>query len=348
MDAHLASWIVRYLPMGPEMMQTYHRARGRRRFLRLFLDTTNNCNLKCRMCYFAAEHEPIQTKYWSREEFERLAVQVAPHARLIAFSCGTEPLLNPGIEAFVRLAKRFGVPETQLVTNGQMLTSQRSRGLIEAGLDRLVVSLDAATPETYEFIRPGARFQRLLDHLKAFRDARGGRPKPGLTLNFILMKCNRDEVEAFMRLAAELGADTIDFRHLTPYVELGFTSEMRLSDDPSTRSLIPMIQRLGGELSLRLIPDVAILAAGETTDRCMASPEQVFIPFDGGVRACPAGGAEPFGNVFKDSFWDIWRSERFEKVRQSIQAGNPPEECKDCPMRMLRERASKGAHSIKQ
>ena len=93
-----------------------------------------------------------------------------------------EPLIRKDIISFVELARDLGVTDIMLITNGQLLTQQLAQGLIKAGLTRLMVSIDAATPGTYARIRRGGTYARLLENVLWFLDARQtlGSPLPPL------------------------------------------------------------------------------------------------------------------------------------------------------------------------
>ena len=76
-----------------------------------------------------------------------------------------EPLLHPKIADMVAFAKDIGVHEVQLNTNGLLLTKELAIDLAEAGLDRIIISMDGFTKETYEKIRRGGDFYQLCDNL---------------------------------------------------------------------------------------------------------------------------------------------------------------------------------------
>lgn len=101
----------------------------------------------------------------------------------------------------------------ELTTNGQILTDANIGKLLGRNV-HLYISLDAATPETYARLRNSA-FPKLLDNVRRLVRAKGGRGRlPLVYLVFMPMKANAHEVDAFVRLAAELGADRLVLRPL--------------------------------------------------------------------------------------------------------------------------------------
>jgi MoaA/NifB/PqqE/SkfB family radical SAM enzyme len=111
----------------------------------------------------------------------------------------------------------------ELTTNGQILTDTNIAKLLGHNV-HLYISLDAATPETYARLR-NPTFTRLLDNVRRLVEAKGGKGRlPLVYLVFMPMKANAHEVDAFVKLAAELGADRLVLRPLNDSegVELKF------------------------------------------------------------------------------------------------------------------------------
>lgn len=112
------------------------------------------------------------------------------------------------LDAFGRRSKVL-----ELTTNGQILTDLNISRLLGRNV-HLYVSLDAATPETYAKLRNNA-FPKLLDNVRRLVRAKGGRGRlPLVYLVFMPMRANVHEVDAFVKLAAELGADRLVLRPL--------------------------------------------------------------------------------------------------------------------------------------
>jgi hypothetical protein len=101
----------------------------------------------------------------------------------------------------------------QMTTNGQILTDRNIQKLLGLPID-LYVSLDAATAETYAKLR-NDRFASLLRNLRRLIEAKGGRGGlPRVHVVFMPMRCNLHELDAFIRLAADLQADRLVLRPL--------------------------------------------------------------------------------------------------------------------------------------
>jgi GTP 3',8-cyclase len=120
---------------------------------------SNACNFKCIYCVQSLKQEILTSKYNFKREtmtldtFKRIVSQseIFPHKlKLMSFMGQGEPLLNPHLAEMVRETKKAGVAErVDIVTNGSLLTQQKSDELIDAGLDVLRISLQGIDAQKY-------------------------------------------------------------------------------------------------------------------------------------------------------------------------------------------------------
>src|SRR5215470_5304956 len=143
----------------------------------VYLETTNRCNLLCKTCPRTyAELEPPADMSW--ELFTSIIDQIPGLQRAVLHGVG-EPMLVKHLPRMVSYLKERDV-YVLFNTNGTVLNERNGRALIEAGLDELRVSLDAANAKTYREIRGKNYFSRILKNVRAFRDLqdREGHDKP--------------------------------------------------------------------------------------------------------------------------------------------------------------------------
>jgi MoaA/NifB/PqqE/SkfB family radical SAM enzyme len=120
----------------------------------------------------------------------------------------------------VTLAKELGV-RTELITSALLLHEEKVLGLVEAGLDSLVISVDGTSEESQADVRPGADLRMVrknVGRLLALRSA-SGCPTPEIGLAFVAMRRNVSELAGLRRLAIELGASTVTVTNVLPYTE---------------------------------------------------------------------------------------------------------------------------------
>lgn len=134
----------------------------------LRVSVTDRCNLRCRYCMPAeglawAERESLL----SFEEIERLVSLFASFGVKSVRLTGGEPLVRKGLPELVeRISAIHAIEDISLTTNGILLEGMIG-DLVEAGLTRVNVSLDALTPERYREITRRDGLRRVLDGLVA-------------------------------------------------------------------------------------------------------------------------------------------------------------------------------------
>src|ERR1035438_3593382 len=134
------------------------------RYLVVRMDTTNLCNLRCIMCEYSSDYLRKRADM-DASLFDGIAADLFPRTRFLYLSCITEPLMNKQFAKIVRSAGAYRIPFTSFCTNGQLLTEEIVQTCIDSKVTEIVFSIDGATAETYEHIRRGAKWDRLLERL---------------------------------------------------------------------------------------------------------------------------------------------------------------------------------------
>lgn len=197
----------------------------------IYLEPTSVCNLDCRICVRKTWDEP--TGFMHMETYQRLidGLRQIPSLKRVNFWGIGEPLLHPQIVSMVALAKELGA-ETQIITNGLLLDRTKAEGLVNAGLDRLIISIDSISPETHPDIRSGdelaqvrqnVNYIRKISHRTFIHTDCGPIPSskevPEIGIAYVLTKHNLHELGQLRSLAASMGASSISLTNLLPYSE---------------------------------------------------------------------------------------------------------------------------------
>jgi MoaA/NifB/PqqE/SkfB family radical SAM enzyme len=122
-----------------------------------------------------------------------------------------ESLLHSEFIKIVKYAKQVGYIDVMVHTNATMLNDVLSEALIEAGLTRLIVSVDSHIPEVYSQIRPSFNFSQVYRNIKNFVEIRNskGKREPILRVTMVVMKQNVDTIK-----------DTIKFWSFSDYITI--------------------------------------------------------------------------------------------------------------------------------
>lgn len=184
----------------------------------LRLDLINKCNLRCIMCHYSQDDvfkRPAQSV--TPDQFQQLFEGIASSVGEVILSCADEPLASkffPEILTYLRRVRPDVV--IRFCTNAMLMTERLRRIIVEQRVDHVLFSIDGVNRASFESIRRGAKFSRVLAHIHALRELRdrSGSTAPNLTVNFVMMVRNIHEAPLFITLARRLGLSYVDFRHV--------------------------------------------------------------------------------------------------------------------------------------
>lgn len=187
---------------------------------KLFVETTTRCNFQCQACVKQSAGNEILEGDMSMASFMALA-PAFPHLESLVLNGIGEPLLNPHLEDFIRIAKDQ-MPRSAWVgfqSNGALLVKQRATALIDAGVDRICFSLDSVSCESFQKFREGGELGDVERALAVIAAAKAQVGKPGLEtgIEFVLRRDNFHELPQVLEWAAQRGATFAIVSHLLPY-----------------------------------------------------------------------------------------------------------------------------------
>lgn len=187
---------------------------------RVYVEPTNRCNLNCAICMRRVWEEPVGDM--SLPDFRRIAGQLKrlPQLECISFGGYGEPLLHPEIVEMVARAKAVGV-EVHLITNGCLLDREMGDSLLQAGLDRILVSFDGASEPTHDLIRGESQFRLVKENMVALRrlSTFEGRREIAVDIEFVATRRNVADLPRLRGLAMSIGAGNVIVNNLLPHTE---------------------------------------------------------------------------------------------------------------------------------
>lgn len=315
-------------------------ARGRD--LTVHMDQNNRCNLKCKMCGFSDARVGAIPKYdMPRWLFDSIAAQVFPRTNILILSIMTEPFMTRDFPDRLGAVRTFGVPFSEIITNGTLLDERIIAKVLDAEITCLTVSIDGGSKDTYEAIRTGARFENVIANVRLFQAMRGERRAalPQLRINHVLSEPNIDHFDEFLSLVADLLPEKIGVRTvsrmsnaiLQESADEGFWAKVR-----AIRPKLAAFCRQTGIEDTGFLRDrptpIELFAGGEKLS-CRAPWEMLgFLP-NGDVYPCIAWTREPIGNIARQSFEAIWNGRVLERVRREFEAVRPGIDCLNCTAR---------------
>lgn len=126
-----------------------------------------------------------------------------------------EPMLDQGLGEKIKYAKQKGIPITYLSTNGSLLDEKKAQMIFDSGLDRITISFDGTTKETYEKVRVNLNFEKTLQNTETLLKLKKekGLKKPEITLQIIKMNNTNREIKAFVNKWKNY-ADVLDIKQV--------------------------------------------------------------------------------------------------------------------------------------
>ncbi len=162
------------------------------------IESTNICNAKCVFCPRDEMHR--RQGVMSFELFCKIVDECTElgitHVRVHNYG---EPFIDRRLVEKVRYAKQRGIREVGMISNGSLITEQVARGMIEAGLDAINISVDASGKEVFEATRVGLKYDKVIANIERLvrLRAEAGRRRPKLILSFVRQNNSVDE-QAFI------------------------------------------------------------------------------------------------------------------------------------------------------
>lgn len=258
------------------------------------IESSYYCNLKCPKCVRQVLGISEEEGFMEQELYAKLLGEAKAHKMpAIMLDHEAEPLTSPHITDMAREAKKAGMVDIWLHTNGNLLTEDISERLIRSGLTKMNFSIDAATPQTYATVRPGGNYDKVIKNIITFLELKEKLKKHYLRtrVSFVMQEENMQEREAFFEFWKDK-VNVISFQYLIDFSKFKNRLE-RLPECPDDFS-------------------------------CYKPWQLLIVRYNGDVIPC----GMPFrhyrerdyllGNLRSATIKECWNSEKMRKIRKSI------------------------------
>jgi MoaA/NifB/PqqE/SkfB family radical SAM enzyme len=319
----------------------------------LYLEVTNRCNLLCTTCPRTYEElEPPADMSW--ELFASIVDQVPNLARAVLHGVG-EPMLVANLPRMVRYLKDRGT-YVLFNSNGTVLGERNGRALIDAGLDELRVSLDAANRESFKAIRGRDYFGRIIRNVRAFRELqeREGHTRPQVSLWLTGLKENVEQLPAFVKVAAEIGVKEVYLQRLVFFGESAIGKarpDQALFERLTQQEAVYLKQAEDQAHAVGITfsasgaasePGLSLKGSSDGSPWSLCRRPWSLMYFTANGRALPCCIA-PFsqhgydnytlGHAGRQSLHDIWNGTAYRNFRAALLSDKPPGSCANCGLR---------------
>jgi len=175
----------------------------------LAIETINLCNAQCTIC---AHPDMKRLKGKMEASLVMSLIDQAAEGKVckLYLSGFGEPLLDKRLPDFAAHAKSKGIANISIVTNGYLLTVETALLITEAGINEIIISMDGFTAATYENIRIGLSFEKLVNNIKQLSSLKN-RQKVNIAISCVDLIHNQAERKQAMALFGPC-VDSIYFR----------------------------------------------------------------------------------------------------------------------------------------
>ena len=260
------------------------------------IESTNICNAKCVFCPRDEMHR--RQGVMSLELFKKIVDECAElgitHVRVHNYG---EPFLDRHLTEKVRYAKQKGIKEVGMISNGSLITEKIARGMIEAGLDAINISVDAGGKDVFEQTRIGLNYDKVIAN-----------------------------VERLVRIRAELGK-----RH--PKLILSFVRQNNSVDE---QAFIEHWRQVADKIHITELHNWAgtLNSKSDVSYPCYRMWLTFTVLWDGRVSLCCADfdGRHVLGDLRTSSIAEVWNSPAYLAVRRQQLESGGPEICRTCDL----------------
>lgn len=283
------------------------------------IEPTTACNLGCPECPSGLKQFTRKTGKLNLDFHENFLKQISKTVFYINYYFQGEPFLHPNFLELIKSAKKHKI-YTATSTNAHFITEKNADEIVESGLDRLIISIDGLTQETYEQYRKQGSLESVLKGAELVISAkkRLNSKTPFIIFQFLAVKPNEHEIPQVHILGKEMGADEVriktaqlyDYKHGNPLM-------------PNQEKYARYKKNIDGTYRLKY----------KTGNYCWRMWSSSVVTWDGNVVPCcfDKDATHVLGDVKADSFKVIWNSKEYRNFRNAILSNrNEIDICKNC------------------
>jgi radical SAM protein with 4Fe4S-binding SPASM domain len=296
-----------------KVLSSYHFSKWFRKSIQwgypvsISFEPTTSCNLRCPECPSGLRAFTRPTGMLKKDFFSETIDQLSKELLYLVFYFQGEPFLNPAFLDMVKYAASKNI-YTATSTNAHYLNDENARRTVESNLDRLIISIDGTTQETYQQYRVGGNLKKVLEGaaniVKWKKELKS--KTPFVIFQFLVVRHNEHQIEDVKKLAKEIGVDQVRLKTAQVY---------DYENDPN--KLIPTIEKYSrykkdGSGTNRF--------KGNNANHCWRLWHDPVITWDGSVVPCcfDKDATHKLGNLREQPFKELWHNKDYKAFRSKV------------------------------
>jgi MoaA/NifB/PqqE/SkfB family radical SAM enzyme len=288
----------------------------------LYLEPFFGCNYRCLFCIHGGGRQ-IRSAQLDPLAFERLKPLIEQISHVHMTGLG-EPFLNPHLPDYLSYFRENG-KSYYINTNGSLLEDTHI-DLMTTSPSELSVSLDAGDRETYEKVRCGGSWDRVVSRVKRVSQVKADRksPYPLLYLTFHINALNLMSLKRVPELARDLGVGAVKFRWTM--LPEAYRAHSIFRDQDKVNEVVHGVCKQLSDSGIHVRSEAAFRKHARG---CWHFGEMTFVCANGAVAAC-CNRWITIGNIHDNRFEDIWNGTPRRRIALGIINGSLEPACANC------------------
>ncbi|MHC9544282.1 MAG: radical SAM/SPASM domain-containing protein [Vulcanimicrobiota bacterium] len=297
------------------------------------IEVSTRCNLRCIICEHTYWDEPARDM--SLEQFTSIIDQFP--LKWIGVTGIGESFMNKDFMDMLRLVKSRDIV-VEMYDTFYFIDEVKAAELVELEIDRILISLDAATKETYEKIRVNSDFDRVVSNLRKLFEFKKKKNSyfPRMAFHYIINHLNIGELEAYLDLVASIVQGEKAYIQFTRMLHFFKEIEDLYTEVPE--ELIGKLKEKGEAMGITVEFGADVSQNKPPAQNCIEWT-MPFIFVTGHVIPCCAGNEagqrafqkeQALGNIFEQPFKEIWNGKKYQALRTSLRKGKTLPVCRNC------------------
>jgi len=282
-------------------------------------EPTTSCNLRCPECPSGLRSFTRPTGMLHVDLFRKVIDQLAPTLNYLIFYFQGEPFLHPQFLEMVKYASGKGI-YTATSTNAHFLNDEKAKAVVLSSLDRLIISIDGTTQDTYQSYRVGGSLEKVVEGTKNILHWRRKLKSktPHVVFQFLVVGPNEHQIPEVYKLAREMGVDQVVLKTAQIY------------DYQNGSPLMPAQEQYS---RYRKDQDGTYSLKNKLDNHCWKMWHSCVITWDGKVVPCcfDKDAHHTLGDLSENSFSEIWNGKSYHHFRSTLlRSRSEIEICKNC------------------
>ena len=272
----------------------------------LSIEPTTACNLGCPECPSGLKQFTRPTGKLALDLHTKMLNDVAKNVFYINYYFQGEPFLHPDFLQLIKQAKQHKI-YTATSTNAHFINQQKAAEIVASGLDRLIISIDGLTQETYEQYRVNGKLEKVLEatnHLITAKRERKSKT-PYLIFQLLAVSANEHEIPQIHELGKTMGVDEVRIK------------TAQLYDYENGNPLMPKNEDYA---RYRQKSDGTYVLKYKLGNHCWRMWSGSVLTWDGKVVPCcfDKDAQHVLGTIENQSFDAIWESASYKAFRSQV------------------------------